>query len=180
MDRETKEKIFRELYEDAYKKLYTFLSRKQMNSDNVEDVIQETFLEAYSKIELLADHPNQMGWLYLTARNKMLKMMSKEKEICTLDDGPIEFLEDMRVGTVEYKDVEMTETIRNSVSGEEYEMFRDYYVNGYTHTEIAGKYGLSESSVRMRMSRMKKKLKNNIALEELIFAFCVLKMVIRL
>lgn len=164
MDRETKEKIFRELYEGTYRKLYTFLSRKQMNPDYVDDVVQETFLEAYNKIELLAEHPNPMGWLYLTAKNKMLKIMSEQKEICTLDDGPIEFVEDTRVGAAEYKDIEISETIRNSVSGEDYEMFRDYYVNGYTHTEVAEKYGLSESSVRMRMSRMKKKLKNNIAL----------------
>lgn len=180
MNRETKEKFFRELYDEAYRKLYTFLSRKQTDKDYVEDVIQETFLEAYSKIEFLADHPNQMGWLYITARNKVMKMKSRKKEICSLDDGPIEFLEDTRVGAAEYKDIELSETIRNSVGGKEYEMFRDYYVNGYTYTEIAEKYGINESSVRMRMSRMKKKLKNNIALEWLIVTFCILKMVIKL
>lgn len=176
MDKETKEKIFGEMYEEAYRRLHSFLGRKQEDEDFVEDVIQETFLEAYNKIEFLADHPNRMGWLYLTAKHKAMKMRAKRKEICCLDDKVLNTIEDTKAGTVEYKEIELAETIKNSFSEKEYEMFRDYYARGYTHIEIADKYDVSESSVRMRMSRMKKKLRANIVMGWMVFAVCILNL----
>lgn len=173
MDKETKEKFFRKLYDEAYGKLYTFLGRKQANKDCVEDVIQETFLEAYSKVEFLMGHPNQMGWLYVTAKNKAMKLRANRKEICCLDSGMIDVIEDDNAGAVEYKEIELAEVIKKFVGENEYEMFCDYYANDYTYTEIAEKYGISENSVRMRMSRLKKKLKDHIFNGLLIFAVCI-------
>lgn len=172
MDKETKEKFFRELYDEAYGKLHTFLDRKQEDESNVEDVIQETFLEAYSKMDSLMDHPNRMGWLYITAKNKAMKMRNR-KEFCCLDDKPADFVEDVKSGTAEYRKVELSEVIKAYVSEEDYRMFCDYYVNGYSSMEIADKYGLSMGNFRMRMSRMKKKLRENIFAGVLVLALYI-------
>lgn len=162
MDKETKDKFLSELMKEHYEKLYIFVSRRQWNKNLAEDVVQETFLEAYRKADLLLEHPNQIGWLYITARNKMLKLLIEEEETYSLDKDEAVYLEDPKTGEVQYSDIELAAALKSSVGDKEYEMFRDYYVNKFTSAEIAKKYDLEESAVRMRMSRLKKKLRKNI------------------
>lgn len=173
MDKETKDKFLNELMKEYYEKIYIFVSRRQWNKNLAADVVQETFLEAYRKADLLIEHPNQIGWLYTTARNKMMKMIDRTKEICSLDDEEAVYLEDPETGDVQYSELELEVTLKSSVSEKEYEMFRDYYVNKFTSSEIADKYGVEESTVRMRMSRLKKKLRNNMSVGWLIFVICI-------
>lgn len=173
MDKETKDKFLKALMEENYEKVYIFISRKQNDKNFVEDVVQETFMEAYKKADLLVNHPNPMAWLYLTARNKMMKMTAKKKEICTLDIGRVNLLEDFKAGEVEYGEIELAAVIRDSVSETDYKMLCDYYVNGYSSTEIADKYGLEKSGVRMKISRLKNKLRGNIIAGWLFFVICI-------
>lgn len=173
MDKETKDKFLKALMEETYEKVYIFISRKERDRDFVEDVVQETFMEAYKKADLLMNHPNPMAWLYLTARNKMMKMRAKRKEICILDNGEVDLLEDLKAGEGEYGEIELATVIKDSVSETDYEMLCDYYVNGYSSTEIADKYGLEKSGVRMKISRLKRKLRGNIIAGWLLFVICI-------
>ena len=52
-------------------------------------------------------------------------------------------------------------------------MLCDYYVNGYSSDEVAEKYGIDKGVIRMRISRMKKKLKENVILDWIIFLICI-------
>lgn len=168
MDKTTKEKFFHELMGNAYEKVYMFISRGCGDKGLVEDVVQETFYEAYRKIDMLMEHPNVMGWLYTTAKHKRMKLGAKKKEFCLLTEehAPCNVKE---IDESDYGVLELEETIKASVNEVEYEMLRDYYINGYTYTEVAEKYGLDKGVVRMRMSRLKKKLRDLIMASWLIF-----------
>lgn len=72
-----------------------------------------------------------------------------------------------------YKEIELAETIKSAISEEEYEILRDYYVNGYSADEVAEKHGIDKGVIRMRISRLKKKLKKNVMLDWLIFLICI-------
>ena len=74
-------------------------------------------------------------------------------------------------GEVEFGEIELAETIKASVSEREYEMLRDYYLNGYNSVEVADKYGIDRGTIRMRISRLKKKLKEHIVVGWFIFLF---------
>lgn len=162
MDKETKDRFLRELMEAAYEKIYTFIDRRQADKDFVEDVVQETFLEAYRKAEVLMEHPNQLGWLYITARNKMLKLNSMKKDLCFFEDGEAVYLENLRKEDEQYGEIELEEAIKATVGEEEYHMLRDYCLGGYSSEEMAEKYGLESGNLRMRVSRLKKKLRKNL------------------
>ena len=174
MDKETKDKFFDELMKNTYEKIYMFVAKGCSDKDFVEDVVQETYYEAYRKIEILMEHPNQMGWLYTTAKNKKMKLGKMRSEQSLAE---VEF-DDIKTDTIEakenaYDEIELTETFKASISEEEYEMLRDYYLNGYSSVEVADKYGVDRGVIRMRMTRLKKKLKDNIVLGWLLFAVCV-------
>lgn len=164
----TKEKFFHALMENAYEKVYMFISRGCGDKGLVEDVVQETFYEAYRKIDMLMEHPNVMGWLYTTAKHKRMKLGAKKNEFYFPMEEHAPFHARETDGN-DYDEVELEETIKASVSKLEYEMLRDYYINGYTYTEVAKKYGLDKGVVRMRMTRLKKKLRNLIVAGWLIF-----------
>lgn len=162
MDKETKDRFLRELMEATYERIYTFIDRRQADKDFAEDVVQETFLEAYRKAEVLMDHPNQLGWLYITARNKMLKLNSRKRDFCFFEDGEAIYLENLRKEDEQYGEIELEEAIKATVGEEEYHMLHDYYLGGYSSEEMAEKYGLESGNVRMRVSRLKKKLRKNL------------------
>ena len=166
------EQAFNLLYERYVKLAYYIAFRFCNNDADSQDVVQETFLEAYRKADILIDHPNVMGWLYTTVKNKMMKMGSKREEHCLLDEAfnYRGFAEGKGDG---YKEIELAETIKSAVSEEEYEMLCDYYVNGYSSDEVAEKYGIDKGVIRMRISRMKKKLKENVILDWIIFLICI-------
>ena len=174
MDKETKDKFLRKLMEESYEKLYIFISRGSVHKGFAEDVVQETFLEAYRKAELLMNHPNQMGWLYLTAKNKMMKLLSKSEFAYSLDDEEFAHYKRRAVKELKYEAVELEETLKAFISDEEYEMLRDYYLNGYSSEEVAEKYGIDKGVIRMRMSRLKKRLRADIIAGGIFFlAICL-------
>lgn len=173
MNKEIKDQFFEELMKENYLKLHTFMSRRQQDKEFVYDVLQETFMEAYRKTELLMEHPNTLAWLYTTAKNKMMKMSSKRKELFFLDDETVNVLDDFGKGEVQYSEIELSETLKSSLGEREYEMFLDYYINGCTSEEIADKYGVEAGGIRMRMSRLKKKLRENLIVDWSIFVVCV-------
>ena len=162
MDKFAKDKFLKELMEATYEKIYMFIDRRQADKDFVEDVVQETFLEAYRKAESLMEHPNPLGWLYVTARNKMLKLSSRKKDICFFAVGDTAYLDNLMKEDEQYGEIELEESIKTTVSEKEYEMLRDYYLNGYSSEEMAEKYGMESGNVRMRVSRLKKKLRENL------------------
>lgn len=162
MDKETKDKFLKELMDATYEKIYTFIDRRQPDKDFVEDVVQETFLEAYRKVEILMDHPNQLGWLYITAKNKMLKLSSRKKDLCFFEEGETAYIERLKKEEEQYGEIELEEAIKATVGEEQYQMLRDYYLNGYSSEEMAEKYGMESGNVRMRVSRLKKKLRETL------------------
>lgn len=172
MDKETKDRFFNELMKKTYDKIYMFVGKGCSDRDFVEDVVQETFYEAYRKADILMEHPNQMGWLYNTAKNKRMKLWEKRKDFYLMDEehGDNDVTDGNEQG---YGEIELAETIKASVSEKEYDMLRDYYLNGYSSVEVAEKYGLDKGGIRMRMSRLKRKLKDDLVVGWFIFLVCV-------
>ena len=65
---------FEELYTNCYWLVYRYV-RHMIEKDlaAAEDVTQEVFLVAYQKWQEVRRHPNQKGFLLLTAKNKLKK-----------------------------------------------------------------------------------------------------------
>lgn len=176
MNKDTKDRQFNELMEKMYDKIYIFVGRGCSDRGFVEDVVQETFYEAYRKMDALMEHPNQIGWLYETAKYKKMRLGKTKSQIQTseveyneLDSGETE--------DEDYGEFELAETIKKTVSEKEYEMLRDYYVNGYSSVEIADKYGVNRGTIRMKMSRMKNKLKENLVVSWLTCIACIWRII---
>ena len=82
---------FEELYTNCYWLVYRYV-RHMVEKDlaAAEDVTQEVFLVAYQKWQEVRRHPNQKGFLLLTAKNKLKKLQQKKEykiEVLSLETG---------------------------------------------------------------------------------------------
>ena len=73
---------FEELYTNCYWLVYRYV-RHMIEKDlaAAEDVTQEVFLVAYQKWQEVRRHPNQKGFLLLTAKNKLKKWYEQQGKI---------------------------------------------------------------------------------------------------
>ena len=72
--------FFEELYRSEYDNIKRYVRRMVTDDNGIEDIVQETFVEAYRKIAYLRTHPNIPGWLRVTAKNKIMKWEEKQKK----------------------------------------------------------------------------------------------------
>lgn len=131
------ETIMIEHYEDIYK----FVRYSTKNIHNVDDIVQEVFIEAYKKQADLQSHPFILGWLYKTAKFKMLEYVKKEKAIlCNQVEFRDEYIDNNTYDLIIEEYSEMSEMLNKY----ELEMLIDKHKIGLTIDEIAGKNELSK------------------------------------
>jgi len=76
---------FDRLYTEWWLGLIKYAYRLTFDKNLAEEIVQETFIEAYKKSEMLQRHENPVGWLYVTTRNiakaSLRKIEKRKSEI---------------------------------------------------------------------------------------------------
>lgn len=145
MTKEQNELIAR-LFSKNGKRLSQLVYRYTGSTELAEDLIQETMLIACMKIDVLAEHENQEGWLAKTLWNLSKREMSKAYH----SEVPLE-LEYIRGN---YKmDLSMDLFLPSELNDKEKEIILMRIDQGMSYTEIAAKKGLSEDACRQQLSR---------------------------
>ncbi len=164
------ERFFNELYDEMYHRLINFVYRICKDETFTEDVVQETFIEVYRNIDKIMEHPQPKAWLYVAVKKKMMKMGKKNGKLYPVkDESLIIKMEEKR-----YKEIELAETIKSCVGERDYHMLCDYFLNGYSSIEVAEKYHVDKGGIRMRMTRLKRKLASEVPRNWLLFLVCII------
>lgn len=71
--------FIKELYLNYSEQIYTYLLTQTFEPNIAKDILQEVFLIAIQKKETLEQSPNQLGWLYKTAKYCVYRQWSTEK-----------------------------------------------------------------------------------------------------
>ena len=148
------------LSEQYYTILFQYVSNICSNKTIVPDIIQDTFLIAYEKAELLQKHPNIEAWLYRTAQYRMLQILLDPFHRNTCSSIIPENIYD----THNYKDeciasVELYCQIFQYIEPDEKKLFLQRYESGYPIKQLAKQYHTTEASIKMRLLRIRKKLR---------------------
>ena len=158
-------------FEQTYQQYADFLMRigRRLLTDGSEDAlydaIQETFLLLWNRREELQSHPNIGGWLVEAVKFRIRGSRAKVtrralRHAYSLDEEEAMQPEDSAALSPEQNAVMQNrlEQLRELLGEENAALFIDYTLNGYSAKDLADRYGVSESCVWMRISRMKKKL----------------------
>jgi len=149
-----------EIYKLYYKAMYNTSLRIVNNSQDAEDIMQESFLSAFSKIGTYAGNVSFGSWLKKIVINKSLDYLRKNKVNFTSEDelGNIAIEEE----TVYVENNSKLESIKQAINElpDGYRVILTLYLlEGYDHDEISQIIGVSSVTSRTQLSRAKKKLK---------------------
>lgn len=145
-----------------------FLGASASQADIIEDQIQETFVLAWERRHRLIRHPNPAGWLVETFRRRLMaqcRRLGREgrRRAYSLDEESRPDMPDGQLPAVEalFESQERLALLRRPLGERDADIFLCYCVRGQSAAQVAAAHGMSESGVRVRVSRLKKKLLQN-------------------
>ena len=143
------------LFETMYRKLVIWARYKLHDQATAEDVIQSVFEEAQKRKSKLLFHPDQIGWLYRTARNKILHEYRARFRFNQMLDK----LETRIINSQNVEDESAMPDPRLEVLTErELDMLTMLYSDKTSVQMVADKYGLSYRTCQRHVQKAKDKL----------------------
>jgi RNA polymerase sigma-70 factor (ECF subfamily) len=163
--RENDRKAQLEIYKLYYKPMYNTCLRILNDTSEAEDVMQESFLDAFRKLDDYKGDGSFGGWLKRIVINNSIDAIRKRKEVIPLDDNIYRHLDETAAGNSGSGTTEETEyrveEIKKAVPllPEEHRVILSLFLfEGYDHDEIAFILKITNNASRTRFSRAKSKL----------------------
>lgn len=156
------ENLLTALYKQYYSQIYLYVYSYIKDEHVAKDIAADIFTLACEKFDQIKLHPNKIGWLYLTARNKIREFFRRmNKEIISLDEETAtgEANHDFCCSTSVYAMKELELTLYQSLNADEYRRFTRYFIRGLSIQEIAALEGISYGHMCVRLTRLRQKLK---------------------
>jgi RNA polymerase sigma-70 factor (ECF subfamily) len=151
-----------QIYKLYYKAMYNTSLRIVSDSMEAEDIMQESFLSAFEKIDTYSGTVSFGAWLKKIVVNRSLDALSRRKAIFEDIDSHIGIRDESgdeaaRNEELDVKVEEVKEAIERLPDG--YRIILSLYLlEGYDHDEIAEILGINSSTSRSQLSRAKQKL----------------------
>lgn len=142
-----------------------------LNTDDVEDLVQDTFTKAHQALGGLEDPAKLRPWLLAIARSKALDRLAKvnrERQAVRayVEDpaiGPLALAVDRLHRDRAARIALVREIIDGLPDGPEKETVRLFYLDGtLSAREIAERLGVGKSTVTMRLERFRAKVKRRL------------------
>ncbi len=159
------EELFNMFYESVYKSAF-FITRDKMMA---EDVTQDTFIQAYEKIEQLRNASRVEFWLIRIAMNKARDQLRKNKrqisvaetqeQACSLKNEPDSKL-------IDQEDEQIINNAIDHLKQEYQEVLYLKYYRDFTTKQIAEILLIPEGTVKTRLRKARGLLKNALSRSE--------------
>lgn len=154
-------KAFDEIFNKYYKPIYYFIYKMVHNTDNAEDITQDTFVKVYKGLPKAADNIKLSPWIYRIAHNACIDYIRKHKASFELIEN-INYEDDSQDGSdadnpeASYLNIELRKKINITLMklNSRYKtvlILRDY--NDFSYKEIGQILGLTEAAVKSLIHR---------------------------
>ena len=150
---------FNELYKEYSNGIYKYLYYLTGNKDDSEELLQETFLQAFRSIEKFRGDCSVSTWLYAIAKNCYYKYLRKKKDHISLDN--IEEIRDSNTPEIELEKLQEISRVRHAVRSLD-EPFKEVVIlrsiNELSFKDIGYILQKNENWARVTFHRAKAKL----------------------
>ncbi|RUA07490.1 MAG: RNA polymerase subunit sigma [Flavobacteriia bacterium] len=163
-----------ELYKLYYKSMFNTAYRILNDSFEAEDVMQESFLTAFTKLDSFREDAAFGGWLKRIVINRSLSQLKKlkDKQEISLEGVSYKMAEEEQEEDYDGLSTEMrTEELLQALQGlkENYRVVLNLrLIEGYDNEEIAQILNISNENCRTTISRAKNKLRSILSQKALI------------
>lgn len=148
---------FAALYERIYKKLYQFAFYTLRNSQDAEDVVGDTVLDAYASIRRLKAEEAFSSWMFHILSNKCKQKMREYYRLETPLEAAARDEERLRAEQPLEEKLDVRQTFFE-LKDEERLIIGMHLFFGYRTREIAEAMQMNENTVRSKESRALKKM----------------------
>ncbi|MDP5060340.1 MAG: RNA polymerase sigma factor [Maribacter sp.] len=150
-----------QLYRKYCDGMYIVAMRFVKNGDDAEDILQESFIKAFQKINQFKGDVTFGAWLKRIVVNKSIDFLkAKKDQEVSLDEGYMQVVADDDNWNVSATiSIEQVRCAINGLQDKYKYVVLMFLVEGYDHQEIAQVLEISESACRTRLSRGKSHLK---------------------
>jgi len=151
---------FGRLY-DLYAPMVHGLLLARLPWGEVDDVLQDVFVQAFKRLHTLRENTAFGGWLAMIARNRAMDFYRQARSRTT------ELTEDIPARTIDPENEALEALAAIRALPEAYrETLVLRFVEGMTGQEIAARTGLTHASVRVNLSRGMKMLRSKLGMEK--------------
>ncbi len=151
------------IYEKFYGKMMGVALRYFRDEDTASDVVQESFIKAFSKIKQFEGGDNFGGWLKRIVINHSLDQLRKNKNVSFTNEELLknQTYDDESEDLSFYSQIKMNQILDavHELSDSYKTVFNLYVLDGLTHKEIAHLLGISEGTSKSNFAKAKRKLK---------------------
>ena len=160
------EGAFTDLMREYYPFVYTIVIRIVDNPHDVEEVVQDTFFNAYRGLAQLEDAVKFKSWLAEIARNCARQWLRKQRiNTVSLDEVSEEILQtedspDERLARQEQR--ELIRRTMETLPQKDRDIARAFYLEGASYDELTSTHGLSDKAISFRLSRAKRQLSKRL------------------
>ena len=150
-----------QLYKLYSKAMFNICVRMLNSIEEAEDLLQESFTDAFMKLNSFRYESSFGAWLKRIVINKCINTINKKKIDLVFQDQPVE--PDTRDEDVDYRGIDIdVQRIHHAVGKlpDGYRViFSLYALEGYDHGEISQIMNISESTSKSQYLRAKQKIK---------------------
>ena len=151
-----------EIYTRNFPKLLAYCKKLTQNKEDAYDITMDSFIKASEKIHMLRDADYFMTWLFRIAHNLCMDRCRriKKQQTYRLDDS-FDLVED--TSEVEYqlqKEASLQEmnVLLENIEPKNKQILVEKYINNKSIAEIKTQMGITESAIKMRLLRARKKM----------------------
>jgi RNA polymerase sigma-70 factor (ECF subfamily) len=164
------EHAFRCLFEQERERLRRFVLKLVDDADEAENIVQQTFTEAYRQIQDFRGDSSVSTWLFSIAKHLAYGHLRTADRHNYLEHETIEFLQVDQDATAAATDEEVELSERNRIVHDALQELPDHYrrvvqlrdLEEKSTAETAEQLGLTEVNVRVRLHRARKQLRDHL------------------
>ena len=150
-----------QLYKLYSRAMFNICVRMLNSMEEAEDLLQESFTDAFMKLDSFRYESTFGAWLKRIVINKCINSINKKKVDLVFQDQPVE--PDAREESVDYSSIDMDVLRIHQAVGKLPDGYRVifslYALEGYDHGEISQILNISESTSKSQYLRAKQKIK---------------------
>lgn len=173
--------LYRRTYDDVYRGIFVYVK----NKDKIEDLVSETYIQAFRRLEQLNKPSSFLPWIRTIGRNKAIDVLRKKKPKVSIDsfdvlnegcdEKGLRFEEKFadKNAKIPLDEIDRRETHRlmeeilDSIPEEQSCVVKMFYYDEMSIREIAEILGCSENTVKSRLSYGRNKIQQEVlALEK--------------
>ncbi len=157
----TQSKLIEELALRHSSAMVQLTYRRTGDTETAKDLVQETFLIASMKADILEQHEKPEAWLYLT-----LQFLTKRELGRAYHKAEIPISDENILSSAENIELPMRSYLPEKLSDSERELLLLHIDKGLSSPDIAELYGITPNACRKRLSRTVQKCRTMLAKEK--------------